>query len=133
ASCHNMIDPAGFALENFDAIGRWRTGDESFNRIDARGALPDRTTFNNVLQLPTALAKNPQRIVHTVNGKLMAYALARGLEYYDMQAVRAILTDPTADGYKMQSIILGIVKSYPFQFRRLDEARQLPASTAAGQ
>ena len=115
ASCHSMIDPAGFALENFDAIGRWRTVDESFNPIDASGALPDGSAFNGVAELRAALASRPERFAHTVTEKLLTYALGRGLEYYDMPAVRKILADTAPDGYRMQSIILGIVNSYPFQ------------------
>jgi hypothetical protein len=130
ASCHSMIDPAGFALENFDTIGRWRTVDESYNAIDASGALPDGTAFNGVTELRTALTKHPERFVYTVAERLMTYALGRGLEYYDMPAVRKILKDAAPDGYKMQSIILGIVKSYPFQFRRIDGAPELQAAVA---
>ena len=129
ASCHNMIDPAGFALENFDAIGRWRVFDESYNRIDAHGVLPDGVPFDDVNGLRAALASHPERFVHTLTEKLLTYALGRGLEYYDMPAVRKILSDTAADGYPMQSIVLGIVKSYPFQFRRLDD-RRLPTSAA---
>jgi mono/diheme cytochrome c family protein len=128
ASCHSMIDPAGFALENFDAIGRWRTVDESFNAIDATGALPDGTAFNGANELRTALTSHPDRFVHTVTEKLLTYALGRGVEYYDMPAVRKILKDAAPGGYRMQSIILGIVKSYPFQFRRVDGPAPLEAS-----
>jgi mono/diheme cytochrome c family protein len=130
ASCHSMIDPTGFALENFDAIGRWRTVDESYNAIDASGALPDGTTFNGVSELRAALTKHPERFVNTVTEKLLTYALGRGLEYYDMPAVRKILKDAAPDGYRMQSIVLGIVKSYPFQFRRIDAPAGLQASLA---
>ena len=131
ATCHTMIDPAGFALENFDAIGRWRIVDESFNPIDAKGALPDGTPFTSVTEFRAALTRHPERFVHTVTEKLLTYALGRGLEYYDMSAVRKILSDSAADGYRMQSIILGVVKSYPFQFRRVDVAGT--ASATAGQ
>ena len=130
ATCHSMIDPAGFALENFDAIGRWRTVDESFNTIDASGALPDGTSFNGVTELRAALTSHPERFAFTVTEKLLTYALGRGVEYYDMPAIRKILRDAEPDGYKMQSILLGIVKSYPFQFRRLDTPA-LEASTAS--
>jgi hypothetical protein len=127
ASCHNMIDPAGFALENFDAIGRWRTVDESFNPIDASGALPDGTKFSGVAELRTALVRRPERFVNTVTEKLLTYALGRGLEYYDMPAVRRIVRDARADQFKFQSIILGVVKSYPFAMRSTEPA--VPAST----
>jgi hypothetical protein len=130
ASCHNMIDPAGFALENFDATGRWRKVDESFNTIDASGALPDGTKFNGVSELRTALASRPERFVHTLTEKLLTYAMGRGLEYYDMPAVRRILKDAAPEAYRMHAIITGIVNSYPFQFRRTDTVEQ-KASIAA--
>jgi hypothetical protein len=130
ASCHNMIDPAGFALENFDAIGRWRLFDDSYNRIDASGVLPDGSSFQDVNGLRAALTAHPERFVHTFTEKLLTYALGRGLEYYDMPAVRKILADTASDNYRMQSIILGVVKSYPFQYRRV-EAAQRPAPAAA--
>ena len=120
AGCHSMIDPAGFALENFDAIGRWREVDDSFNRIDASGALPDGSTFNGVAELRSALTRQPDRFVHTVTERLMTYALGRGVEFYDMPAVRRILADAAPAGYRMQAIILGVVNSYPFQYRRVD-------------
>src|SRR5204863_5172583 len=91
ASCHRMIDPAGFALENFDAIGRWRTVDDSFNPIDPSGALPDGTTFTGLADFREALVRRPERFATTVAEKLLTYALGRGLEYYDMPAVRKIV------------------------------------------
>jgi hypothetical protein len=127
ATCHSMIDPAGFALENFDAIGRWRTVDESFNPLDTSGALPDGTKFSGVAELRKALVLHPERFVNTVTQKLLTYALGRGLEPYDMPAVRKIVRDASATGYKMQSLILGVVNSYPFQMRRADP----PASAVA--
>jgi hypothetical protein len=116
-SCHVMMDPAGLALENFDAIGRWRTVDESFNRIEASGTLPDGTRFDGVAELRAALIRQPERFVNTVTEKLMIYALGRGLEYYDMPAVRKIVRDTAAARYPMESLIAGVVQSRPFQFR----------------
>jgi len=130
ASCHNMIDPAGFALENFDAIGRWRSVDESFNPIDASGALPDGTKFNGVAELRSALVRKPARFVNTVTEKLLTYALGRGLEYYDMPAVRRIVKDAAADQYRFKSIVLGVVRSYPFTMRSTEPAA---SAAAAGQ
>ena len=118
AACHSMIDPAGFALEGFDAIGRFRLVDESFNAIDASGELPDGTPFDGAAELRAALVAHPERFVSTVTEKLMTYALGRGLDYYDMPAARRIVRDAEADGYGMQSIIVGIVNSYPFLHRR---------------
>jgi Protein of unknown function (DUF1592)/Protein of unknown function (DUF1588)/Protein of unknown function (DUF1585)/Protein of unknown function (DUF1587)/Protein of unknown function (DUF1595) len=112
-TCHAMIDPAGFALENFDAIGKWRVVDESWNTLDTSGALPDGTKFQSVNDLRAALVRRPERFANTVAEKLLTYALGRGLEYYDMPAVRKIVSDAAPD-YKFQSMILGVVKSYPF-------------------
>jgi uncharacterized protein DUF1592/uncharacterized protein DUF1588/uncharacterized protein DUF1585/uncharacterized protein DUF1587/uncharacterized protein DUF1595/cytochrome c len=131
ASCHSMIDPAGFALENFDAIGRWRTVDDSFNPIDPSGALPDGSAFKSFAEFRAALANRPERFAYTFTEKLLTYALGRGLEYYDMPAVRKILADTARDGYRVQSIILGIVNSYPFRYRAND-APQASATVAGG-
>ena len=130
ASCHSLIDPAGFALENFDAIGRWREVDESYNPIDASGQLPDGSKFDGVAELRASLAAHPERFAHTVTEKLMVYALGRGLEPHDMPAVRQILRDAAAGGYRMQTIITGIVRSYPFGYRRL-QGGSLQASASA--
>ena len=118
ASCHNVIDPAGFALENFDAIGRWRTVDESFNPIDASGSLPDGTPFDGVVDLTKALVQRPERFVTTVTEKLLIYALGRGVEYYDMPALRGIVREAAATNYSSHAVVRGIVKSYPFLNRR---------------
>ena len=118
AACHSMIDPAGFALEGFDAIGRFRVVDQWFNPIDTSGALPDGTAFDGAAQLRVALVQKPQRFVGTVTEKLLTYALGRGLDYYDMPAVRRIVHESADDDYGMQSIIVGIVNSYPFLHRR---------------
>ena len=123
ASCHNVIDPAGFALENFDAVGRWRTVDESFNPIDASGALPDGTPFDGVVDLTSALVQRPERFVTTVTEKLLIYALGRGVEYYDMPALRGIVRHAAATDYSSHAIVRGIVQSYPFLNRRLAPAQ----------
>ena len=86
--------------------------------IDASGQLPDGSSFNGVSELRGALAAHPERFAHTVTEKLMVYALGRGLEAYDMPAIRKIMRDTASGGYKMQDLILGIVESYPFQYRR---------------
>ena len=118
SACHAMIDPTGFALENFDAIGRWRVVDESFNPIDPSGVLPDGRAFDGVAEMRDALAGNPEQFVTTVTEKLMTYALGRGLEHYDMPSLRRIVRGAAADDYRFQSIILGIVTSDPFLMRR---------------
>jgi hypothetical protein len=118
ASCHAMIDPPGFALEHFDAIGRWRELDESFQPIDASGVLPDGTRFDGVAALRQALLNPPARFVTTVSEKLFTYALGRGLEHYDAPAVRTVVRDAARDDYKFASLVLGIVRSVPFQMSR---------------
>ena len=118
SSCHSMIDPTGFALENFDAIGRWRVVDESFNEIDASGVLPDGRSFDGVAELRAALTDAPEQFVTTVTEKLMTYALGRGLEYYDMPTLRRIVREAAPDDYRFQTVILGIVRSDPFMMRR---------------
>ena len=118
AACHAMIDPAGFALEGFDAIGRFRVVDEWFNDLDTSGVLPDGTAFDGAAELRAALVKHPERFVGTVTEKLLTYALGRGLDYYDMPAVRRIVREAAPGGYGMQSIIVGIVNSYPFLHRK---------------
>ena len=131
ASCHNIIDPTGFALENFDAVGRWRVVDESFNAIDASGALPDGTAFDGVNDLTAALVRRPARFVTTVTEKLLTYALGRGLEHYDMPAVRRIVSEAAQNDYRFQTIVASIVHSYPFRYRRAaDDAADAPAVAA---
>ena len=118
ASCHSMMDPLGLSLENFDFTGRWREVDENTVPIDASGTLPDGTKFVGPVGLREALLKNPERFVHTLTEKLLIYALGRGLEYYDMPAVRKIVRDAAHNNYKAASIVLGVVNSLPFQMRR---------------
>jgi hypothetical protein len=117
ATCHAMIDPLGFGLERYDPVGRWRDVDENFIAIDASGVLPDGTKFNGVKELRAALAKRPDRFVSAFTEKLTTYALGRGLGPYDMPAIRKIVHDSAGADYKTSSLILGIVKSLPFQNR----------------
>jgi mono/diheme cytochrome c family protein len=128
ASCHAVIEPTGFALENFDAVGVWRSSDntpavpwvrsEGSAAIDASGKLPDGTLFNGPAELRQALLSRPDRFVTTLTEKLMIYALGRGIEYYDVPAVRAIVRNSAGSDYRFSSLILGIVNSQPFQMRR---------------
>lgn len=131
ASCHNMIDPAGFALENFDAIGRWRVVDESYNPIDASGTLPDGTEFDGVTELTEALVRRPERFVTTVTEKLLTYALGRGLEHYDMPALRRVVQDAAVRDYRFQDVVLGIATSYPFLHRRVEVADDASSRVAS--
>jgi hypothetical protein len=117
ASCHNLMDPAGFALENFDAIGRWRTVEEG-QPIDATGGLPDGSKFTGVSGLEDGLRHRPELFVGTLTEKLMTFALGRGIETYDAPAVRKIVRDAQAKDFRFSSIILGIVNSTPFTMRR---------------
>ena len=118
ASCHRLMDPLGLALENFDAIGRWRDRNETRGAINAAGELPDGTPFDGPAGLKDALLRHPERFVTTVTEKLMTYALGRGIEYYDAPAVRAIVRDAAEDGYRLSSLVKGVVRSAPFQMRR---------------
>ena len=117
ASCHAQMDPLGFALENFDAVGRWRARGESDEPIDASGVLPDGTSFEGPTGMRHALLRDPERFVATVAEKLLTYALGRNLESYDMPAVRAIVRGAAADDHRFSSLVLGIVQSTPFQMR----------------
>jgi hypothetical protein len=117
SACHSLIDPAGFALENFDAIGRWRTVDESYNKIDATGVLPDGSKFDGVVELRAVLTRRPEQFVTTMTEKLLTYALGRGIEYYDMPAVRKVVRDAGPGGFRFQRIVEGIVESAPFLMR----------------
>ena len=128
AGCHNMIDPSGFALENFDAIGRWRERDDSWNPIDSVAVLPDGTKVEGVAELKTALVARPERFATTIAERLLTYALGRGLEPYDAPTVRRIVAHAAQDGYRMQSLIIGVAQSYPFVTRRSMAVRDATAS-----
>ena len=117
ASCHRLMDPVGFALENYDAVGRWRTT-EADVPIDASGTLFDGTTFDGVTELQAALLQRPELFVTTVTEKLLTFATGRGVEYYDAPAVRAILREAQATDYRFSSLVLGVVNSMPFQMRK---------------
>jgi mono/diheme cytochrome c family protein len=116
ASCHARMDPLGLSLENFDAIGQWRTSDAG-HAIDASGVLLDGTKVEGPGELRQALVAQKTQFVKTVTDKLLTYALGRGLEYYDAPTIRAIDRAAAADDYRWSSVILGIVKSAPFQMR----------------
>jgi mono/diheme cytochrome c family protein len=116
AACHNLMDPIGLSLERFDAVGRRRTIDGG-QPIDASGGFPDGSTFEDVGGLEAALLRRPELFVGALTEKLLTYASGRGVEYYDAPAVRAILRDARPQRYKISSLVLGIVKSAPFQMR----------------
>jgi mono/diheme cytochrome c family protein len=129
ASCHARMDPLGLSLENFDAIGQWRTTDAG-HPIDASGVLLDGTKVDGPRELRQALMAQKSQFVGAVTEKLLTYALGRGLQYYDAPTVRAIDRSAAADGYRWSSLILGIVKSAPFQMRTAGEATPAPVTTA---
>ena len=118
ASCHRTIDPVGFTLENFDAVGRWRENEGDSGPIDVSGTLPGLGDVNGVAGLEDALLRRPELFAATLTEKLLTFALGRGVEYYDAPAVRKILREAQPGGYHFSSLILGIVNSAPFQMRR---------------
>ena len=119
ASCHLRMDPLGFALENFDATGKWRsTEGDADSPIDSSGALPDGTKFQGPAELRKVLMSKPDQFATTVIEKLLTYAMGRGVEYYDEPSVRKIKREAAASDYRWSSLILGIVNSEPFQMRR---------------
>jgi hypothetical protein len=128
ASCHSRMDPLGFALENYDALGRWRATADGAARIDASGRMPDGTTFDGPAELRTALLKHKDDFVSTLTQKLLTYALGRGVEYYDMPAVRRILRDSAASDYRWSALILGIVRSGAFQMRTVGDRESIAAT-----
>jgi hypothetical protein len=114
--CHGVIDPTGLALENFDAVGQWRTMDREANAaIDASTVLPTGVAINGVVELRTQLTARPEVFARTVTERLLMYAVNRQLEYFDMPQVRAIVRGAAKDNYKLSSIVLGIVNSDAFR------------------
>jgi len=118
ANCHRTIDPVGFTLENFDAVGRWRENEGDSGPIDVSGTLPGLGDVNGVAGLEDALLRRPELFAATLTEKLLTFALGRGVEYYDAPSVRKILREAQPGGYHFSSLILGIVHSAPFQMRR---------------
>jgi len=125
ASCHSRMDPLGFALENYDAIGRWRTEDGKFP-IDASGLMPNGTPFSSPAEMKAALLKNVPEFSRGLTEKLLTYALGRGVESYDRPAIKAVVQQAQAGDYRLQGLIQGIVKSTPFQQRRGDRGVSAP-------
>jgi hypothetical protein len=114
------MDPLGFALEHFDAVGQYRTFDEARTPIDASGALPGGAGFEGLAGLQSVLSGRREQFVGTVSERLLAFALGRGVEYYDRAALRRIVRDAAAGGYRWSSLITGIIESTPFQMRRAE-------------
>jgi hypothetical protein len=121
AGCHARMDPIGFAMENFDAVGRWRDRDAD-SPIDASGTFPDGAKFNGMAGLKQALLSHPEEFVSTVAGKLLMYGIGRNVQYFDEPAVRAIVKESARSNYTFASLIQGVVKSVPFQMREAQAA-----------
>jgi hypothetical protein len=121
ASCHDLMDPVGFALENFDAVGRWREFEDG-KEVDSSGGLPDGSVFVGVGNLENGLLERPELFVDTLTEKLLIFALGRGVESYDAPAIRKIVKSAAEKEYRFSSLILGIVNSVPFQMRVTSEA-----------
>jgi hypothetical protein len=131
ASCHRTIDPAGFPLENFDAVGQWRDLEIDARPVDASGALPGAGEFQGIDGLENALLARPELFTATLTENLLTFALGRGVEYYDAPAVRKIVRDAGKNDYRFSSLILGIVNSVPFQMRRAEmQESSLPRTIA---
>ena len=124
ANCHKILDPIGFGLENFDAIGRWRDKDDSGGPIDAAGELPGGKHFTSPKELKAILAGRKDDLTRNLTEKLLAYALCRQLEGYDEIVVDGMMENLTRDGYHMQTLITEVVTSYPFLNRRVEALPQ---------
>jgi hypothetical protein len=124
AGCHSRLDPLGFGLENFDAIGRWRTaiGGES---VDASGVMSSGEEFTGPAELKKLLLARKDEFARNATERMLAYALGRGIEFYDMPSIAKITETLKHDGYRSSTLVTEIVKSYPFQFRR-DKANDRP-------
>jgi hypothetical protein len=119
SACHKLMDPIGFSLENFDAVGSYRTRYiEADSDVDSSGILFDGTSFTNTAGFRAAFQKHSDRVVHTVAEKMFIYALGRGIEYYDQPVIRDIVKKISADNYTWSSLIVAIAESRPFQYRK---------------
>jgi len=130
ASCHRTIDPVGFSLENFNAVGQWRDYEADDVPIDVSGALPGTGEFRGIAGLEDGLLSRPELFAGTFTEKLLTFALGRGVEYYDAPAIRRIVHEAGKDRYRFSSVILGIVKSAPFQMKKANE-NGAPVTTSA--
>ena len=130
AVCHAQMDPLGFALENFNGVGEWRTTSEAGSPVDASGVLPNGTKFNGPAELRKVLLSHPEQFADTVTDRLLTYALGRGVEYYDQPAIRKITREAASNNYRWSSLILGIVNSVPFQMR-MSKPQEAPAVRTA--
>jgi mono/diheme cytochrome c family protein len=125
ANCHARMDPIGFAMENFDAIGKWRDHDGS-SAIDVVSKLPDGTVVDGLEGVKQLLLNDPQRFVGAMTQKLLMYGIGRNVQYYDLPAVRKIVRDAASSNYKFDALVLGVVNSAPFQMRTVKAERKNP-------
>ena len=125
ANCHQILDPIGFGLEKFDAIGRWRDRDTNGQAIDSSGELPGGKRFSGPADLKAIIAERNGDVARNLVEKMLAYALGRKLEGYDEMVVDDLMGDLAGDGYRMRAIINGVVTSYPFMYRRIEAQRRL--------
>ncbi|HLH41441.1 MAG TPA: DUF1592 domain-containing protein [Bryobacteraceae bacterium] len=133
ASCHNVIDPVGFALENFDSVGKWRNNGPDGSALDVAGTLADGAKVNGPAALREAILSRPDAFATVVAERMLTYALGRGLEPSDMPVVRRIVSKAAQNDYKLSSIVLGIVESAPFQMRtKLEAPAEASASVSSG-
>ncbi len=133
ATCHARMDPYGFGLENFDAIGRWRSSGPGGEPIDASDVLPDGTAFNGPSELREAILRRPASFLETFTRKLLTYAVGRGMEYYDAPNVRRIVRAAAEDDYRFSALVDGVVTSNVFLMKVKRPAADAPAPAAAGQ
>jgi len=131
ANCHKILDPIGFGLENFDAIGRWRAQDDTGGPIDAGGELPGGKRFTTPKELKGIIAGRAEDLARNLTEKLLAYALCRELEGYDEIVVDHLMAEMAKDGYRMQSLISSVVTSYPFTNQRVVEVLGAGAGAVA--
>jgi len=131
ATCHRVMDPLGFSLDNFDAVGAWRST-EAGSPIDASGQLGDGTKVNGPVELRQALTAHPEQFVRTMTEKMMTYALGRGLEYYDMPVVRGIARSAATNNNRFSSIVIGIVESTPFRMKKSSAENEAAATAPPG-
>ena len=133
ASCHELLDPLGLVLENYDAVGRWRVREPGAD-VDSSGRMPDGTDVDGVVELREAILRNPERFVGVVTQKLMTYALGRGVEFFDMPAVRDIVTEAARADYAFSALVMGVATSDVFRMKQIQQPEVpvvLEAATAS--
>jgi len=133
AVCHAQMDPLGFALENFNGVGEWRTISEASTPVDASGVLPNGVKFNGPAELRKVLLSHPEQFANTVTDRLLTYAMGRGVEYYDQPAIRKITREAASNNYRWSSLVQGIVNSVPFQMRMSKSQELTTVRTAQSQ